>query len=455
MSLHQGQEPNAIKLDLRRRELLARLAKAAGASCLGSAALLLSGCGGGTTSPPPPPPGDGYPGTDDQLLEEIEKAGFLFFWEQADPSTGQVKDRALAAGKDTRTVSSIAATGFGLTALCIGAQRGYQPSSDVADRVRTTLSFLLNQLQPQGQNGFFFHFVDMTTGARAFTSEVSSIDTAILLCGVLTCREYFSQDAQIPNLATQIYANVNFAWMLDGGTTLSMGWTPENGFLPTRWDTYSELMMLYLLAIASPTNPIPPSSWAAWARPILTYQGMTYISSGAPLFTHQYSHAWFDFRNKKDAFADYFQNSVTATMAHRLFCISLPPQFADYSNDLWGISSSDSVNGYVAWGGPPPVGPIDGTVVPCATAGSLPFDSAQTIHVLRWIRGHYPQAWQRYGYVDAFNPLSGWYDPDVIGIDAGISVLMAENQRSQFVWNTFMKNLEMQSAMQQAGFQTT
>jgi hypothetical protein len=415
--------------------------------------LLLTGCGGGSTLPPPPPPGDGYPGTDDQLLEEIEKAGFLFFWEQADASTGQVRDRALATGNDTRTVSSIAATGFGLTALCIGAQRGFQPSADIATRVSTTLSFLLNQLQPQGRNGFFYHFVDMNTGARAFTSEVSSIDTAILLCGVLTCREYFSQDAQIPNLATQIYANVNFAWMLNGGTTLSMGWTPENGFLPTRWDTYSELMMLYLLAIASPTNPIPPSSWAAWARPSFTYQGMTYISSGAPLFTHQYSHAWFDFRNKRDAFADYFQNSITATMAHRLFCLSLAPQFADYGNDLWGISSSDSAKGYVAWGGPPALGPIDGTVVPCATAGSLPFDSAQTIHVLRWIRGHYPQAWQRYGFVDAFNPLTGWYDPDVIGIDVGISVLMAENLRTQFVWNTFMKNLAAQNGMNLAGFQ--
>jgi hypothetical protein len=374
MSFRPRQVPKAITSHLGRRELLATLAKVAEASCLGSAALLLPSCGGGTTLPPPPP-GDGYPGTDDQLLEEIEKAGFLFFWEQADPSTGQVKDRALAAGNDTRTVSSIAATGFGLTALCIGAQRGYQTSAGIADRVRSTLSFLLNQLQPQGQNGFFFHFVDMTTGARAFTSEVSSIDTAILLCGVLTCREYFSQDAQILNLATQIYASVNFAWMLNGGTTLSMGWTPENGFLPNRWDTYSELMMLYLLAIASPTNPIPPPSWAAWARPTFTYQGMTYISSGAPLFTHQYSHAWFDFRNKKDAFADYFQNSVTATMAHRLFCLSLAAQFSDYSTDLWGISSSDSAKGYVAWGGPPALGPIDGTIVPCATAGSLPLDS--------------------------------------------------------------------------------
>jgi hypothetical protein len=400
---------------------------------------------------PPPNPGDGYPGTDDQLLEEITKSGFQFFWEQADATTGMVKDRALAAGNDSRTVSSIAATGFGLTALCIGAQRGYQANSDITSRVRSTLEFTLNQL-PQ-QNGFFYHFVDMTTGARAFNSEVSSIDTAILLCGVLMCRQYFP-DTQIQSLATQIYERVDFNWMMNGGTTLSMGWTPENGFLLARWDTYSELMMLYLLGMASPTYPIPTGSWAAWSRPTYTYQGLTYISSGAPLFTHQYSHAWFDFRNQKDAYVNYFQNSVTATMAHRLFCISLASQFTDYSENLWGITSSDSRNGYTAWGGPPALGPIDGTVVPCATAGSVTFLFPQTIQVLRWIRGHYPAAWQRYGYVDAFNPLSGWYDADVIGIDVGIAVLMAENERTQLVWNTFMKDPAAQNGMALAGFQT-
>src|SRR5437899_1172288 len=295
-----------------RRELFRKLGKAAGASSLVCLARILAGCGGSSTSAPP---GDGYPGTDDQLMEDIEKAGFLFFWEQADPNMGQVKDRALAAGNDTRTVSSIAATGFGLTALCIGDQRGYQPSADISARVLATLNFLLNTMQPQGKNGFFYHFVDMPTGARAFNSEVSSIDTAILLCGVLMCRQYFSQDPQIPGLATQIYNNVNFAWMLGDNSgiahsTLSMGWTPESGFLQTRWDTYSELMMLYLLAMGSPTDPTPASSWQAWARPSFSYQGLTYISSpNTPLFTHQYSHAWFDFRNKKDAFADYFQNS--------------------------------------------------------------------------------------------------------------------------------------------------
>jgi hypothetical protein len=442
-----------VKTHFTRRELFAQLGRAASLPLVGSVASLARGCASGRPSGPPPLPGDGYPGTDDQLLEEIEKAGFQFFWEQADPATGQVKDRALAAGNDTRTVSSIAATGFGLTALCIGDQHGYQSHGTIVSRVQTALNFLAHTMQPMGMNGFFYHFVDMTSGMRAFNSEVSSIDTAILLCGALMCRQYFSQDPQIPALATQIYNNVNFSWMLNGGTTLSHGWTPENGFLASRWDNYSELMMLYLLAMASPTFPIPVSSWTTWTRPSFSYQGLNYISSpNTSLFTHQYSHAWFDFRNKKDAFANYFQNSVTATMAHRLFCISLAGKFSNYSNDLWGITASDAKNGYVGWGGPPAFGPIDGSIVPCATAGSLPFDFSDTIHVLRWIRGHYPQAWQRYGYVDAFNPLTNWYDVDVIGIDLGISMLMAENQRTQSVWNTLMKDAAAQNGMSLAGF---
>jgi hypothetical protein len=467
MGPHRKQKHHEEKREHTRREFLSTLSRAAVAplatSLLGSCAFSLQGCGGGSYSPPPPPPGDGYAGTDDQLMEEIEKAGFLFFWEQTDPNTGQVKDRAFAAGNDARTVSSIAATGYGLAALCIGDQRGYQPHATIVTRVQNTLSFLANTLQPMGMNGFFYHFVDMTTGARAFTSEVSSIDTAILLCGVLMCRQYFA-DATIQNLATQIYTNVNFAWMLGdnrGATqpTLCMGWTPESGFLAARWDHYSELMMLYLLAMAAPNAAfaIPASSWAAWVRPTINYQGLLYISGSDPLFVHQYSHAWFDFRNKKDAFANYFQNSITATQAHRLFCISLANQFSDYSTDLWGITSSDSKNGYVAWGGPSSsggvIGPVDGSIVPCATAGSLPFDFSDAIHVLRWIRGHYPVAWQRYCYVDAFNPLTGWYDTDVLGIDVGISMLMAENYRTQLIWNTFMQNPEAQMAMQLAGFQ--
>ncbi|MFY9562216.1 MAG: glucoamylase family protein [Terriglobales bacterium] len=433
-------EPPLLARQLTRRELLRHSARAAIAYPALNFTFSLVSCGGGSSSPPPPPPV-----SDDEFLDQVQRAIFQFFWEQASPATGQVKDRALAAGNDNRTVSSIAATGFGLTALCVGHRRGYGDAAQIKSRVATTLDFLLNQLP--NQNGFFYHFIDMNTGARVWNSEVSSIDTSILLCGVLTCRQYF-QDAQIQSLATQIYNRVNWPWMLNGAAAFSMGWTPENGFIATRWDTYSELLMLYLLAIGATTNPVPASSWDAFTRPTFTYQGLTYITNlNAPLFIHQFSHAWFDFRNKRDRYTNYFNNSVTATQAHKLFCLSLQSQFADYQSNLWGITSSDSANGYTVWGGPPAIGPIDGTIIPCAVGGSLPFASSDCMAVLRNIRSKYPKAWQRYGFVDAFNPLTGWYDPDVIGIDAGITMLMAENQRSNFVWNTFMTNPEVQKAL--------
>ena len=397
------------------------------------------------------PGGAPYQGTDEQLLEEIERASFQFFWEQTNPDTGQVKDRAFLNGNDTRTMSSIAATGFGLTALCIGDKRGYGKKEEIIGRVRATLEFVWEKLPEV--HGFFYHFVDMNTGQRWAQSELSSIDTSLLLCGVLTARQHF-EDPRIQDLATKIYQRVDWPWMLNGGPTFSMGWHPETGFLKARWEHYCELMMIYLLAIGSPTHPVSPETWKAWTRPTITYQGITYISGNDPIFTHQYSHAWFDFRGKRDAYTNYFQNSVLATKAHKLFCLSLRPQFSDYSEDLWGISASDYVKGYTAWGGPPPQGPLDGSIVPCATGGSLPFLFTDCIRVLRHIRGTYaPKAWGRYSYVDAFNPLTEWYDRDVLGIDLGITMLMAENARTGFVWETFMKNPEAASAMQKVGFQ--
>lgn len=403
-----------------------------------------SGGGGGVINPPT------QTFTDDQILDGIESTAFQFFWEQASATTGMVKDRAKADGNDARTISRIAATGFGLTALCIGDSRHYQSTAAIKERVVSTLQFLLNTLPTQ--HGFYYHFVDMNSGARVGTTELSSIDTSILLCGVLTARAYF-QDAQITSLATQIYERVEWPWMLNSGATFSMGWTPENGFIHTRWDVYSELMMLYLLAIGSPTNPAPASSWDAFARPTLTYQGLSYITTQAPLFIHQYSHAWFDFRSKRDAYANYFQNSKTATQAHKLFCLSLAGSFSDYKDGLWGISASDSQSGYVAWGGPPSMGPIDGSVVPYTAAGSLPFAPTDCIRVLHTMREQYPGSWRKYGFVDAFNPLTSWYNADVIGIDVGISMLMAENYQTQFVWQQFMKNSEIVSAMTKTGFQ--
>jgi hypothetical protein len=400
---------------------------------------------------------------DEAFLDDMTRRACLFFVEQAGATTGQVLDRAAAvnpSGKlDPRPMASIAATGFGLTALCIAEKRGYQPRVQVIEQVRRTLRFHAHQLP--NVHGFFYHFNDVNTGARIDKNEVSSIDTALLLCGILTARAHFAHDAEIHDLATLIYNRVDWPWMLNGpnngNTTFSMGWHPESGFLSARWAHYCELMMIYLLAIGSPTHPVDPASWYAWTRPVINYNGLSYISGNDPIFTEQYSQAFFDFRHKRDRYTNYFTNSITATRAHEAFCLSLGKP---YSPDYWGLSASDYVNGYTAWGGPNSegkgFGPIDGSVVPNATAGSLPFLPEACLRVQRALKANYgDKAYGRYGFCDAFHPQANWYDPDVLGIDLGISVVQAENLRTGFVWETFSRNPEVPLAMQRAGFHNT
>lgn len=417
-------------------------------------------------APPPqvtPPPAEGmaalfngdptryrFNPDEDAFLDELERACFQFFWNEANPDTGLVKDRSQANGSDSRNVASIAATGFGLTALCIADHRHWQDSGKLRDRAAATLRFVESRV-PQA-HGFFCHFLNIQNGERVLQSEVSSIDTAIFICGVLTCGAYFD-DPEISALARRIYQRMDWNWLLHGDKTLIMGWTPERGFIRSRWDSYSELMMVYLLGLGSSATAMSKQSWDAWTRPFFEFNGVRYIGSHAPLFVHQYSHAWFDFRAKRDKYADYFTNSVIATKVHKLWCLELAREFPDYSEDLWGITASDSARGYAVWGGPPAMGRIDGSVVPCASGGSLPFLPEETVHVLRNIRAKYEQrAWHKYGFVDAFNPLTNWYSQDVIGIDVGITLLMAENARSGFVWEQFMKNEVARNGMARAGF---
>lgn len=401
---------------------------------------------------------------DNTFLDELQRRACMFFLDQASASTGQVLDRAKAfdppGQRDTRRMASIAATGFGLTALCIADRRSLIPHATILERVRATLRFHHDKLA--NNHGFFVHFNDIETGDPWDHSEVSPIDTSLLLCGVLTARSYFHRDREIHDLATGIYNRVDWPWMLNGGDMFAMAW--RNGdFERGRWNHYSELMMMYLLALGSPTHPIPAESWNAWSRPVMHFQDFTYISANDPLFVHQYSHAYFDFRDKRDKFANYFQNSITATKAHEAFCIQLGEP---YSPDYWGISASDSQHGYTAWGGPgshkpdpTPVdiakgfGGIDGSVVPCAPGGSLAFVPDACLRVLRALKQNYgDNAWGRYGFCDAFHPQTPWYDPDCLGIDQGITVVMAENLRSGLIWSTFARNPEVAVAFQKAGF---
>lgn len=409
----------------------------------------------------PPHSAGSFTPADDVFLEDLSHRAFLYFQEHSNPTTGLVLDRARADGRahdathPSFQIASSAATGFGLTALCTGAERGWITRDAARERTRMTLRFLVTRAPHK--RGWFLHWMDARTGERRWRSEYSSIDTALLLAGVLTARGYFSEDAEITRLATVIYNRVDFPWMLRGRPALlSHGWKPETGFLRSRWDTYSEHLILQLLAAGSPTHPIPPSAWRAWRRaPQISYAGYRYLD-GAPLFIHQYSHAWVDFRGRRDnvaPYTDFFTNSIRATRAHRQFCIALARRFPrSYSANIWGITASDSRKGYVAWYGPPQHPAIDGTVVPCAAGGSLMFTPDIAIPALVAMREKFgARVYGRYGFADAFNPTTGWTASDVIGINVGITLLSAENLRTGNIWQWFMRNAEIPRAMDAVG----
>src|SRR6266542_1926128 len=288
---------------------------------------------------------------------DLSRRSFRFFQEQTDPGTGLARDRARTDGsphgEEQDKIASIAATGFGLTAWLIAAERGWVSKQIARERALTTLRFFADR--QEHKEGWFYHFVNVGTGAREWKSELSSIDTTWLLGGVLAARGYFRDDKEIVRLATKIYNRIDFQWMLNGDPRLlSHGWRPESGFIPHRWGDYSEIALLYLLAIGSPTHPIPAESWYAWKRDWITYGEFKYLSAPAPLFIHQYAHAWVDFRGwreSKPPRVDYFENSVIATRAHRAFCLDLAKEFPGYTENMWGITASDTQHGYHAWGG--------------------------------------------------------------------------------------------------------
>lgn len=402
------------------------------------------------------PPGQ-LSAADRSLLEDMQRRSVLYFWEEADSATGLVLDRADANGGrakgPSRDIASLAATGFGLTGLCIGADHGWIPRDQARIRVRNTLQFFATKAYQD--HGWFYHWMDVATGDPKWDSELSSIDTALFLGGALSAAQFFHDDAEINKLARQIYERVDFEWMLDGDRLLlSHGFVRGKGFLKYKWEIYCELPLLYLLAIGSPAHPITAQSWYAWQRPIYNYGPFRFISGG-PLFTHQYSHAWVDFRNRRDrSFVDFFQNSVSATRANRLYCLNLQNAFPlSFGPDTWGITASDSPKGYKVYGEIKQFEPIDGTVAPCAAGGSLMFTPDICVPALRSIREHFgDRVYRKYGFIDAYNPGAKWFDGDVIGIDLGISLLSAENLLTGNVWRWFMANPEIPRAMDLAGF---
>jgi hypothetical protein len=361
----------------------------------------------------------------------------------------------------------MAATGFGMSAICIGIEHGWVTREAGRARILTALETLWNGPQgPEptgniGYQGFFYHFVDLNTALRTWKSDLSPIDTALLFAGIIDAREFFSTndplDAELRTLSDSIMHRTDWTFMYNG-LGIPLAWTPEDGYHPTTWLGYNEAMIMYLLAIGSPTHPISPSAWFTWTAGYewSTWYGYSYVVF-PPLFGHQYTHCWIDFRGIQDVYMSskgitYFENSRRATLAQRAYCIDNPFGWVGYGENVWGLTASDDPGGYLAHGAPPPQNE-NGTITPTAVASSIPFAPEVVIPALREIYDTYgPQLWSTYGFKDAFNPTQGWVATDYLGIDQGPIVLMIENYRTQSVWNRVMQNADVQRGLDLAGF---
>jgi hypothetical protein len=432
-------------------------------------------------------------GDDVQLLDDVERRTFHYFWDLADPHTMLVPDRA-----PTPSFSSIAAVGFGLTAYGIGAERGYVTREQAAQRTLATLQSMLAMKQGaeaqgvSGYHGFFYHFLDMKTGERFEKVELSTVDTALLVAGALFAQSYFDRtdatETAIRNAAETLYERVEWDWEVVRPNAISMGWTPEEGFHTYDWRGYNEAMVVVLLALGSPTHPVPPEAWAEYHKTDkwATTYGQSFIQF-APLFGHQYSEVWIDFRGIHDANIgahgiDYFENSRRATLAQHAYAIDNPQHYRDYGDDIWGLSACDgpmdatvtidgrarTFHSYTARG--VAAGDIrdDGTITPTAAASSITFTPDLAQAAMRAMRDRYgANLYSTYGFLDAFNPTLrtneqlkhghvdpnlGWFDVDYLGIDEGPIIAMIENHRSELVWRTMRKNPHIVRGLQRAGF---
>jgi len=406
--------------------------------------------------------------SDSAFLDLVQRASFDFFWLEANPSNGLIKDRSASGAP-----CSIASVGFGLSSICVAIDRGWISREDGRTRVLTTLKTFWEKPQGRdshgyiGYKGFFYHWLDMTTATRTWDSELSSIDSALLLAGILDAKQYFSNsdptENQVRALADSIYYRVDWNWMRNFQPNLTGGWHPVTGFENWWWRGYNEAMIMCILGLGSPTHPLPTSIWNAWTigyewQPQYGYEYVIF----PPLFGHQYSHCWIDFRNIQDDYMrqrgiTYFENSRRATLVQQLYCKDNPGRWTGYGTNVWGITACDGPNGYKARGAPPrlPANPDDGTIAPTAAAGSMPFTPQESIAALRHMYDTYRnQIWTPYGFRDAFNLTVNWWGPDVIGIDEGPIVMMIENYRTQSIWKRFMQNPDIQRGLQAAGFTT-
>jgi hypothetical protein len=431
------------------------------------------------------------------LVSDLEQRTFRFFWDSANSANGLIPDHYPG-----ESFSSIAAVGFGLTAYGVGVERGYITREQAVERTLTTLRFLRSAPQndteddASGYHGFYYHFLDMQTGKRAMRYvELSSVDTTLLLGGVLFAESYYDRDTpqekEIRRLADAIYRDVDWTWMQPHKPLISMGWTPGGKFIPADWKGYDEGMLVYVLALGSPTHPVEADAWKAWLSTNKltwgTFQDQTFLNF-APLFGHQYSEVWIDFRGIRDAWSrehglDYFENSRRATYSQRSYAIANPGHWTGYGKNVWGLTASNGPGGavvmgsdgvrtfygYTARGAGLDYISDDGTIAPTAAGGSIAFAPEIVIPALQEMKHRYGASiYNQYGFVDAFNPSFhtktemrtgklvsglGWVDTLQLGIDQGPIVLMIENWRSGFVWKVMKKNPYIRKGLERSGFE--
>ncbi|MBJ6977719.1 glucoamylase family protein [Luteimonas sp. MC1895] len=447
------------------------------------------------TAPPPDaaPPG---PMPLPPLFRDIEKRTFQFFWDTTDERNGMTPDRF-----PSRPFASVAAIGFALTAYPIGIENGWISRRQAVDRTLLTLEFLLESPQGPaatgtiGHRGFFYHFLDMRTGHRYEPwVELSSVDTGLMMLGVLFAQAYYDSDEpreqRIRELADALYRRIEWPWLQVRPPLVSMGWYPESGFIEHDWTGYDEAMLVYILALGSPTHPVEPEAWTTWTKTYDDswgiYQGQEYLSF-APHFGHQYSHAWIDFRGIRDAYMrdrgiDYFENSRRATYAQRSYAIENPMGWKGYGPDIWGLTASDGpqrtdqdYNGqmrefrhYSARGAGIAVAFDDGTIAPTAAIASLPYAPELVVPATEALVEHHGEyLYSSYGFLDSFNPSfeydiplktgrivpgKGWVASDYIGIDQGPILIGIANYRSGFVWEVMKRSPYIRRGLERAGF---
>lgn len=469
-------------------------------------ALALATLGAGCSTPTPPVLRLAAPGTGHRYLtaadvgrpgivEDLARRTFRYFWETTDAATGLAPDRY-----PTPSPCSIAAVGFALSAYAIGTERGYVTRADARQRTVVTLRFLRDLPQgPQatgvaGYKGFFYHFIEMSDGLRAGTCELSTVDTALMLCGALHVREFFDTEdpleVEIRRIADELTARVDWRWAQTRPPSISLGWSPEEGFLPYDWRGYNEAAVMYLLALGSPNRPVDVSAWSAWSSEFQkswsTFNGQQGLHF-PPLFGHQYSSCWVDFRGIRDAFMrrrdiDYFDNSRRAAYAQRAYAILNPRRWKGYDADVWGLTACDGpadilaryegelrrFRSYSARGAGGKDVFDDGTIAPTAAAASIAFAPEIALPAIEAMIARYGKhIYSTYGFIDAFNPSFrydvtlkhgrvipgfGWVASDYLAIDQGPILAMIANFTDGSVWQMMSRSAQLRRGLQRAGF---